>query len=393
MGGADVLGTLAPMWRELRAHLREPGLGRPSRPSTLDALLAVSGVVLALVEGATRDGLALRPLQIAVGVGVGASLGWRRTRPLPALVVAFGLASLLATLEIVLAYPELGLYSTALVLLHPYSLLRHGSGREVAIGLLVVLGAYLGAALAGEMHGPKDALGALIVLLFPAALGASVRFRELAHRRDVEHAQLRERQMLARELHDTVAHHVSAIVIQAQAARAVYRTRPEAAADALLAIEGEASRSLSELRSLVGALRDDAADALGPQARADAIGELVRDAGDRATFERVGDLEQLSPSVELALHRIARESLHNARKHARGATRIDVRLVVADDSVRLTVRDDGETSRAGARGHTGFGLVGMKERASLLGGTLEAGPSPSGGWQVEAVLPRGGARA
>ncbi|MBX3221871.1 MAG: sensor histidine kinase [Labilithrix sp.] len=379
------------MWRELRAHLREPASARPRRPSTLDAVLALAGIGLALLEGTTRDGLALRPLQIAVGVGMGATLRWRTTAPLPALLVAFALANLLTLVGNVLALPELGLSSSALVLLHVYSLLRHGSGREVAIGLGAVLATYVGAAVAGEMHGLKEGIGALVVLLFPAALGVAVRFRDIAHRRDVEHAQLRERQMLARELHDTVAHHVSAIVIQAQAARAVSSTRPDAAAAALLAIEGEALRSLAELRALVGALRDDDAAALTPQARAHAIEELVREAGARATFERAGDLEHLAPAVELALHRIARESLHNALQHARGATRIDVRLVAESDSVRLTVRDDGAASPA--RGRAGFGLIGMKERATLLGGSLEAGPMPAGGWQVLAVLPRGGARA
>jgi signal transduction histidine kinase len=230
----------------------------------------------------------------------------------------------------------------------------------------------------------------VVVLFFPAALGASVRFWDHAQRRDVEHAKLRERQMLARELHDTVAHHVSAIVIQAQAARVVLTKRPDAAANALAAIDGEASRALADLRALVGTLRDADGAATAPQAGVREIEVLVRDLGERGVFERVGDFEHLAPAVEHALHRIARESIHNAVRHARGASRIDVRIAAESGRVRLTVRDDGEASGAPAR--SGFGLVGMKERASVLGGTLDAGPRPSGGWQVEAVLPHKGAR-
>ncbi|MBN8617138.1 MAG: hypothetical protein J0L92_41550, partial [Deltaproteobacteria bacterium] len=115
---------------------------------------------------------------------------------------------------------------------------------------------------------------------------------------------------------------------------------------------------------------------------------LVRDSGVHAHFHRGDAIGPLAPAVELALHRIARESLHNAARHAHEATRIDVRLETDADRVRLTVRDDGRGSSA-TRG-SGFGLVGMKERALLLGGTLEAGPLPSRGWQVEAILPRDG---
>lgn len=377
------------MWQELRAHLREPP-ARPLRPSRLDAGLAALAIVLAIVEVAVRTQLPFRSVQLVVEIGVGAALLWRRTKPLPALLVAFLLLNLLTVVEIALHLPELGLYSGAFALLYPYALLRHGSGREVVLGLGAVLSAFVGAGIAGDLHGVLEAIGALLFLLFPAALGAAVRFSELARRRDVEHAQLRERQMLARELHDTVAHHVSAIVIQAQGARAVASTRPDAAATALRAIEDEAKRSLTELRALVGALRDDSPAALAPQAHLHTLEELVREAGGRATLERVGDLASLAPAVELALHRIARESLHNALRHARGAAHIDVRCVADGDRVRLTVRDDGASSNTGSHGGAGFGLLGMKERATLLGGTFEAGPSAAGGWLVEVVLPREG---
>jgi signal transduction histidine kinase len=376
------------MWRALRAQLDEPGPPRPARPSTFDFTLAAIGVALVLLEASTRKELVLPALQIPVALVVSSALAWRRVHPLLAVLVAFGLASALTLVEIALALPELALHASAVVLLLPYALLRYASWREVLLGLGAVLLTYGLAALAGELHGSEEAIGGLVVLLFPAALGATLRFRDLAHRRDVQHAQLSERQMLARELHDTVAHHVAAIVIQSQAARAVASKRPEAVTEALVAIEGEAVRSLAELRSLVGALRDaDLSSALAPEAGIEAIEGLVRDAGDHASLERAGDLDDLAPAVGLALHRIARESLHNAKRHARGATRIDVHLVADERSVRLTVLDDGEHWRPAARA-SGVGIVGMRERASLLGGTLEAGPLPARGWKVEVVLPR-----
>ena len=102
-----------------------------------------------------------------------------------------------------------------------------------------------------------------------------------------------------------------------------------------------------------------------------------------------GDVDDLRPSIGAAVYRLAQESITNAVRHARHATRIDVRVVGDADSVRLTVVDDGDPTSA-ARSAWGYGIVGMTERAALLGGTLEAGPGPGSGWTVSAVLPRAG---
>lgn len=375
------------MWRALNELLGEPGIPT-SRPTRLDLALVVIGLSLVGLEVAVSRDLPFAAIRIAVAVGIQATLALRTVRPLLALTAALTLANGLTCVSLATTRQYLGLASCGMLLLHPYALLRYAPARHVIAGLTLVLATYAFSAIAGELRGPEDAIGGLVVMLFPAALGAATRFRDRTHRRDLEHTQLRERQMLARELHDTVAHHLAAIAIQSQAARAVISKKPEAAVGALDAIASEASRALTELRGLVGALRDDAPAALGPTAGLDAIEALVRESGDHAHFERDASLGAVSPAVELALHRIARESLHNARRHARGAQRIDVRLHADGDAVRLTIRDDGEGTRA-TRG-SGFGVVGMKERASLLGGTLEAGPLPSRGWQVEAVLPRHG---
>ena len=218
-----------------------------------------------------------------------------------------------------------------------------------------------------------------------------MRYRASSRLREADQIRLREREQLARELHDTVAHHVSAIAIRAQAGRTLAASRPGAAVDALEVIEEAASRTLAELRALVGALRDGDDAELAPQRGVADIERLADAAGDgpRVDVQLAGDLDDLRPLVGAAIYRIAQESITNAVRHARHATRIDVRVTGDRDCVRLTVRDDGE---AGTRRRTvsGYGLVGMTERAALLGGSLEASPNAGSGWTVTAVLPRTG---
>jgi signal transduction histidine kinase len=388
MRAARAVRYAVTMWRALSEHLREPGPARPKRVSSADLAIAITAALLTLAEIALR-GRGVPTVALAVGLVIAVALAFRRVRPLPSLLGAFVAVNAASVAQRALGARDQEIFSSAFILLLPFALLRYGSGRDVAIGLSVMLGTYAVSATVGELRGAQEAIGALVVLFFPAAIGASLRFRERAHRVEVDRAQLRERQMLARELHDTVAHHVAAIVIQSQAAGAVLAARPDAARAALRAIEQEASRALLELRSLVGALRDDGPAALAPQGTASAIEALVREAGEHATFEQAGELDTLAPSVGLALHRIARESLHNARTHARGVTAILVRLTAERDTVRLVVENDGAPPEPSSRG--GFGLVGMRERATLLGGTFDAGPRPAGGWRVVAVLPRDGA--
>jgi signal transduction histidine kinase len=139
----------------------------------------------------------------------------------------------------------------------------------------------------------------------------------------------------------------------------------------------------------VGALRarDDAA--LTPQNGVTDIQRLARNVDDEPLVHvgLTGDLDELGPTVEAAAYRIAQESVTNALRHARNATRIDVQVVGDRDAVRLTVRDDGDHLHASSV-DPGYGVVGMTERAALLGGTLGAGPGPDRGWVVVAVLPR-----
>ena len=144
---------------------------------------------------------------------------------------------------------------------------------------------------------------------------------------------------------------------------------------------------------MVGALRQGEEPNLAPQRGVADIERFAHSAGDRprVDVELSGDLDDLGPSVEAAIYRLAQESITNAIRHARHATRINVCVAGDDDCVRLTVRDDGDPTPFSAGSSAGYGLVGMTERTKLLGGTLEAGSSPDRGWTITAVLPRNGA--
>ncbi|HEY5554462.1 MAG TPA: histidine kinase, partial [Cellulomonas sp.] len=280
--------------------------------------------------------------------------------------------------------------SMVYLLLLVYALFRWGSGRELVIGSAIALALDT---LSSVVDHAKigDAIFGLVILVFTAVLGASVRLRATSRLRELDQVRLREREQLARELHDTVAHHVSAMVIRAQAGRVVAESRPGAAVEALEIIEAEGSRTLAEMRTMVSALRDrDDAD-LAPQRGVADIERLARSQGDEPLVEvhLSGDLEDLSPSVGAATYRIAQESITNAMRHARHASRIVVLVAGERDAIRLTVRDDGDAVST-IRTRDGYGVVGMTERATLLGGTIQVGPGPDRGWAVDAVLPRTG---
>ncbi len=192
---------------------------------------------------------------------------------------------------------------------------------------------------------------------------------------------------LARDLHDTVAHHVSAIAVQAQAGGVVAGLQPGRAVEVLAAIESEASRTLAEMRAMVRVLREEEAVDWSPQRGVADLLALAR-AGTTPTVEVSldGSLPRLARPVDSAVYRLAQESLTNAVRHARGATRVTIDVRREGDAVRLQVSDDGRPG-PGPTPEPGFGLLGMTERAQLLGGRLSAGPGPAGGWMVEAVLP------
>ncbi|MEU7527678.1 sensor histidine kinase [Saccharothrix sp. NPDC042600] len=371
--------ALSSLWAEPRAT------DAPERVSRDWVLVGVL-MVTALLEGVLRDDVAWQPFATIVAVGLAPVLLWRRTHPLACVVVAFGTATALGLANLLGGVPSMGLDTMIYVLVFVYALLRWGSGREIVIGLAVVAVA-AGIGMVPDHIGPAEVIGGFGILAAAAAGGAAFRYRAESWRRAVDQIRSQERVGLARELHDIVAHHVSAIAVQAQAGRAIAGQRPEAAIETLAVIEGEASRTLAEMRAMVRVLRDGAP---AEYARRPGVADLAslarRDPVPVVDVALPDGLGELPLQVDAAVYRLAQEALTNALRHARDASRVEIRVVEGEGRLRLRVTDDGQIDPARSVNH-GFGLLGMTERVQLLGGTLRAGPAPGGGWTVDAELP------
>lgn len=373
-----------------RSLWAEPRPANPPDRRLRDRALVAVLICWSVLEAVLREDMAPFPLPLVAALAVVAPLPWRRTHPLAAAAVAFGTMTAVDTVRVVTGSQGTLPSGVSATLVLAYALFRWGSGREAVSGLGLIL-PWLAVACVAESSSAAETVAGYAFFLFAAALGAAIRYRAKIRVRDIDRAKARERELLARELHDTVAHHVSGIVIQAQAGRAVAASHPERVVEALAVIEDAAARTLTELRAIVGALRSVQDDGFAPQPGVAEVERLATDGGTRPRVEVTlrGDLDDLSPAVGAAIYRLAQESVTNARRHARHATRVAVAVTGDADQVRLTVDDDG--SAAGGRTPAGYGLVGMRERASLLGGTFHAGPAAGRGWRVEAVLPRTGA--
>lgn len=227
---------------------------------------------------------------------------------------------------------------------------------------------------------------------------------ELAHRNaELERTRVErtrmavraERTRIAREMHDILAHSTSVMVVQATGAKRLVRTRPDAAEEALGVIADTGRETLGEMRRVVGMLREGDADdgvPTTPQPTLDTLDELVAefaDAGLDVDLRWAGTVpDDLDASLALSVYRIVQEALTNSLKHA-GAERVIVDVRRLSDRLEVEVLDDGAGPSRPSLTETGggFGLVGMRERAHLVGGTLEAGPRPGGGWRVAATFP------
>nr|MDT0664380.1 histidine kinase dimerization/phosphoacceptor domain-containing protein [Micromonospora sp. DSM 115978] len=246
----------------------------------------------------------MRAFSVAVAVGLVPVLLWRRVRPLPVVLVAFGITAV-AALATGGEAPQLN--SMAYLLILPYALFRWGTGREAVVGgAVVVTSAAVSMLTAPPTLG--DAIGGFAVLFTSIALGVALRYRAGVRLRELDQVKLLERERLARDLHDTVAHHVSAIVIRAQAGLATAPTRPEAATEALRVIEVEAARTLAEMRSMVHVLRrnqdrDEREPAdLAPTPKVADLVELANrtSIGPAVDVEIVGAVADLAPPVAAA---------------------------------------------------------------------------------------------
>lgn len=351
-------------------------------------LLAVV-LVCGVMEGVLREDLSPRVLSVVLTLALAPLLLWRRTHPLAVVATVFGVITVVDLGLIASGTPALDVYTMLYVLLLPYTLFRWGSGREALTGLGIIL---VPATISFLVSWPglAPAVAGLAVLVSAVALGWAVRSQRNARERWLEQVKSQERVLLARELHDTVAHHVSAIAIRAQAGRALAATNPSSPLEALEVIEVEATRTLAEMRAMVRVLRREGPVDYLPQAGVADLGRLcaASSAGTRVEVTVSEDLDALPAAIDAALFRIAQEAVTNGLRHARNATVIQVRVGGDRSTVSLVVRDDGDPRPAEPTLETGFGITGMVERALLVGGVCRVGPRPGRGWEVSATLPR-----
>ncbi|WP_100444184.1 sensor histidine kinase [Glycomyces xiaoerkulensis] len=360
---------------------RPPAAGAEG-PRPRDAVVVIALSAAAVLEGAIRSDLPWPTATTVLTLAILAGLPWRRSRPL-AVMAAMTLATSAFEIAQTVGGVEPNALVTSLALLAvPYAVFRWGSGRDrIAGGAVLATGLALSLVLGSE--GFTGVVAGIALVGSVCLIGALRRARVESRMREIEAVRASEREALARDLHDTVAHHASAIVIRAQVAAADPRDTTRVA-ESLGVIEDEAQAVLADMRALVQALRAPADYA--PSA---GLAELAGLAGLGPPPVTVSLDAPVAPSAAVAstLYRIAQEGVTNARRHARAATSIDVAVTVDADSASVIVHDDGAAARPAAG--DGHGLRGMSERAALLGGEVTAGPDPGGGWTMRATLPIG----
>ncbi|WP_328691629.1 histidine kinase [Streptomyces phaeochromogenes] len=397
--------------------VRAAGAG-PLSPVVLSVGLAVLASVEILVRAdGLRGNLALALLlALCTTLPMGFVLAPERGAPVR------GTAAIALTTACALAlepFRALTLAGAAAQLVTVHALGR--AGTPLLSGLLVLPYVGLALAAAGDPADSTVRVVAVLVATLASAAAATgitrhVRTAAQAHSATerafadtlLEHAARGERARIARELHDVVAHHISMIAVQAETARLTTQGLPADGATRLLAIGDTARAALTEMRRLLGVLREDADVGVTrrPQPGLRQLMELVDDsrdaAGTRTRLIVSGTVAPLDPGIEVTAYRIVQEALTNARRHAPGAA-VDVELRYGTDDLELRVRDNGPGPGPGSgpghpahpteladpahRDRVGHGLLGMHERAATVGGTLRTGPAPGGGFLVEARLP------
>jgi signal transduction histidine kinase len=375
------------------------------------ALFGLSGVSVVNLSGASGH-----HMSVAAGMAVSFVLcvvvALRRRFPEPMLLVALatGLVQLVLDVETTVA--------DFAMLVITYTVAAVGARWASRLALVVSLCA----AAFAQLRWPAEHagfLGRIAIVAFQTVpfalawvLGDSMRTRrayfaqleERAARLEKEReaqskvAVAAERARIARELHDVVAHNVSVMVVQADGAAYVLDAAPDQARKALETISSTGRQALAEMRRLLGVLRTGEHQEGGeyvPQPDVEQIDDLVeqcRNAGLPVDFKVEGTPRPLPSGVELTAYRIVQEALTNTRKHGGPNAGASVRLVYFDDGLGLLVEDDGkgaphELYEEGGADGQGHGLIGMRERVGMVGGTLDAGPRPGGGFRISALLP------
>jgi signal transduction histidine kinase len=344
-----------------------------------------------------------RPATTAAALLATLPLAVRRLYPIPVFLVVLVGVGLLSVLSSGLDENS-GVFFVVFIF-NLYSLGANTRGRQAWLATAMVIPCALWFLFHdGDSFHPGDVLFAAFVIGGPFGAGVGLRIRrereqsltrrtvelELEREERARAAVAEERRRIARELHDVVAHAISVTVVQARGGRRVLDVDVEQARTAFDSIERTGEQALGEMRRLLGMLREEDPDVgRAPQpslARLDALADDLRSSGLPVEVEVDGNAVELAPGVDLAAYRIVQEALTNTLKHA-GPAVARVHVHYDMNALELTVEDDG-AGKANGSG-TGNGLVGIRERVAVVGGTLEAGALPEGGFRVHARLPYG----
>lgn len=374
-------------------------IGDPLRLSPLGVDVAVAVVVFAasVVNVAAQDDAGMSEIPVAGFLMLAiasVALFWRR-RWSPTVL---GVALAMTVAWTAFGYPGNPVFH---ILVSLYAVGRYFPEGRIRLGALAVALVVVGLGQVTDSEPVSVVVAALIVTTLPWYVGRRVRIRAYSARERAEHVEWKRateaqraiadaRAGIARELHDVVAHNVSVMTVQAGVARLVVADDPERAQEAIGAVEEAGRRALDELRHLLGVLRPETASGeLGPQPALNQVHELVdrlRQTG--MSISLVADVpSELPVRVDLFAYRIVQEALTNVLKHGGVDAAAQVRLEESDGHLDIEVTDTG-TATSTLPG-SGQGIVGMEERAILLGGTFEAGPRSEGGFRVRARLPIG----
>jgi signal transduction histidine kinase len=369
---------------------------------TLDGVLVAGLIVVAVIDLSTNSKLE-GPLWLNLLLLIVIALSFlvRRSRPIVTVVVAF---TVLSAMAIWLTQPPDMFVAVLILVCLGYAVGRHARGRDGAVALTIGIAVMVTLAIA---YDPNDIFFPVVFFwIVPWLAGRTIRnqtrlARELsekaeraqhAREEDERRAIALERNRIARELHDVLAHNLSVMVVQAAGARQVLEKNPAGAVEAAALIERTGREALAEIRHLFGPVRRGDAEPLsGAQsiARVDDLARRAREAGLRVELRVTGDPVELPAGIDLAAYRIVQEALTNTLKHSGGA-RTRVTVAYEPNEVVLSVEDDGEGPRDGYElgdAGGGHGLAGMRERAAVYGGVVQAGREPGGGFAVRARLP------
>lgn len=389
--------------RYLRTHPRLVVIGAV----VIYLLLTLPGVlVVAAMPESNATGL------LVVTLAVSAALLYRRRAPMTVIILVF----FFECLALVIAGPQGGLGGVGMIIALYTVATSYSAKRTIPLSILAgsfqtVLMVLMGFPdMTGMEFDPQDGIdetiftrviiavsGSFIIGFYiaAAAVGMNVRNARI-HEAELNHwasqvsvlAQVQERNRIAREMHDVVAHSLSVMIALSEGARVVAK-RDQARADEVLnELSGTGRAALADMRRMLGVLRQEESGELAPQPTGGNVEQLLegfRTAGLPVTYTHTGDPLPDDTTFQLTVFRIIQESLTNSLRYARNVSDVQVRLEQRRGELRMEIMDNGDATRVPSIG-SGRGLRGMRERAALFGGTVDAGPVASGGWIVKAVL-------